>query len=64
MQPTQHPCLENPTDRGAWRRQSVGRTELDTTNVTARTRTVHSRCVCGGNTALCKVMLTWVLAAF
>ena len=29
--PLQYSCLENPTDRGAWRLQSTGRKELDTT---------------------------------
>ena len=30
----QHSCLENPTDRGAWRATVHSITELDTTEVT------------------------------
>ena len=29
--PLQYSCLENPMDRGAWRSQSMGLQELDTT---------------------------------
>ena len=29
--PLQYSCLENPMDRGAWRLQSMGSQELDTT---------------------------------
>ena len=32
--PLQYPCLENPMDRGACGLQSIGRKELDMTEVT------------------------------
>ena len=36
--PLQYSCLENSTDRGAWRAIDEGHEESDTTEVLARTR--------------------------
>ena len=41
--PLQHSCLENPVDRGAWWATVHRVTELDTTEVTARTQRGWSR---------------------
>ena len=40
--PLQHSCLENPTDRGAWRAAVYGVTKSETTEVTEHTFTHHS----------------------
>ena len=40
--PLQHSCLENPTDRGAWRAAVYGVTKSETTEATEHTFTHHS----------------------
>jgi len=39
--PLQYSCLENPMDRGAWQAIVQGHKELDTTEATEHTHTLH-----------------------